>query len=58
MPIQVKTWTGNRDTVSVSRGPLTYSLLIKEKYAQYAGTDEWPAYDIFPDSPWNYGLDD
>ena len=56
MPIRVKTWTGNRDTVSVSRGPLTYSLLIKEKYTQYAGTDEWPAYDIFPDSPWNYGL--
>jgi len=56
MPIRVKTWIGNRDTVSVSRGPLTYSLLIKEKYTQYAGTDEWPAYDIFPDSPWNYGL--
>jgi hypothetical protein len=56
MPVRVKTWTANRDTVSVTRGPLTYSLLIKEKYTPYGGTDDWPAYDLFPESPWNYGL--
>jgi hypothetical protein len=55
MSVQLGTWT--RNTVSVQRGPLTYSLLIKEKYVRYGGTPAWPALDIFPDSPWNYGLD-
>ena len=49
-------WTDNRNTVSVSRGPLTYSLQIKEEYRRSGGTDAWPAWDIFPASPWNYGL--
>ena len=53
----VKVWADNRNTVSVNRGPLTYSLAIKEKYARYAGTDTWPAFDLFADSPWNYGLE-
>jgi DUF1680 family protein len=56
MAVQVKTWPGN-NTVSVVRGPLTYSLAIKEKYVRYGGTDEWPAHDIIPNSPWNYGLE-
>jgi hypothetical protein len=57
MELRVKTWAANRNTVSVGRGPLTYSLLIKEKRTRYAGTDEWPAFDLFPASPWNYGLE-
>jgi hypothetical protein len=58
LPMQVKLtkWTGNRGTVSVNRGPLTYSLQIKEDYRRYGGTEKWPAWDIFPGSPWNYGL--
>lgn len=57
MTVGVKTWADNRNTVSVSRGPLTYSLRIPEKKERYAGTDRWPAYDLFPAGPWNYGLD-
>jgi DUF1680 family protein len=53
--IRIKAWEGT-NTVSVVRGPLIYSLAIKEKYLRYAGTDQWPAYDLLPDSPWNYGL--
>ncbi|MBO0698135.1 MAG: glycoside hydrolase family 127 protein [Zavarzinella sp.] len=56
MSVKVKTWDGT-NTVSVVRGPLTYSLQIKEKYVRYGGTDPWPAFDIFPESPWNYGLE-
>ena len=56
MDTRVHTWTKNFNTVSVWRGPLTYSLKIKERYVRSGGTDRWPAYDIFPDSPWNYGL--
>ncbi len=56
MKIAVKKWTENRGTVSVMRGPLTYSLQIKEDFRRHGGTDAWPAWDIFPASPWNYGL--
>ncbi len=56
MEIRLRTWERNRHTVSVDRGPLTYSLEIKEKYVRHGGTDPWPAWNIFPDSPWNYGL--
>jgi hypothetical protein len=35
---------------------LTYSLQIGERWERYGGTDEWPAYEVFPTTPWNYGL--
>ncbi|MCP5516314.1 MAG: glycoside hydrolase family 127 protein [Verrucomicrobiales bacterium] len=57
MSVDVTTWTRSWNTVSVSRGPLTYSLEIDEDYVRAGGTDEWPAWDIFPASPWNYGLE-
>lgn len=56
MEVKVRQWTANRGTVSVDRGPLTYSLQIKEDYRRHGGTDRWPAWDILPGSPWNYGL--
>ena len=57
MQVRVRTWTKNHHTVSVDRGPLTYSLQIAEKYVRTGGTDRWPAFDLLPDSPWNYGLE-
>lgn len=56
MEIRIKTWEKNRNTVSVYRGPLIYSLKIGEKWVRYGGTDKWPAYEVFPTTPWNYGL--
>ena len=55
MTVKVKSWPNN--TVSVARGPMTYSLEIKERLVRYGGTGRWPAYDIVPESPWNYGLE-
>ena len=56
MEIRLRTWERNHKAVSVDRGPLTYSLEIKERYERCGGTDEWPAYNIYPDSSWNIGL--
>ena len=56
MEIEIKTWEKSGGAVSVKRGPLWYSLKIAEKWNRYEGTDEWPAYEILPSSPWNYGL--
>jgi hypothetical protein len=53
--VEVRWWKKN-DAMSVHRGPLTYSLKIGEKWIKYGGTDEWPAYEVFPTTPWNYGL--
>lgn len=56
MEVRVRRWPKNRDSVSVDRGPLTYSLRIGEKYVRAGGTDAWPAWEIHPETPWNYGL--
>jgi len=56
MKIKLRKWAQNNNSVSVDRGPLTYSLKIGEKYVREGGTDEWPAWEIHPTTPWNYGL--
>jgi len=56
MKISLRTWKKNQNSVSVDRGPLTYSLKIGEKYVREGGTDDWPAWEIHPTTPWNYGL--
>ena len=56
MHIGVHVWKTNRNTVSVSRGPLTYSLKIGERWVRDGGTDEFPAQEVYPTTPWNYGL--
>jgi DUF1680 family protein len=56
MKIRVQLWKENRNTVSVSRGPLTYSLKIGERWVRDGGTDEFPAEEVYATTPWNYGL--
>lgn len=56
MEVETKTWSQRPGTLSVYRGPLAYSLKIDEKYERFGGTDKWPAYEILPQSAWNYGL--
>jgi hypothetical protein len=56
MKITLTKWTKNKNSVSVNRGPLTYSLKIGEKYVKAGGTDKWPAWEIHPTTAWNYGL--
>ncbi len=54
--ITIQTWPKAGNSVSVRRGPLWFSLQIGEEWKRYGGTDEWPAYEILPTTPWNYGL--
>ncbi len=56
MTLRVQQWAQNGNSVSVSYGPLTFSLKIKENYVRKGGTDRWPAWEIYPASPWDYGL--
>jgi hypothetical protein len=56
MELSIRRWEKNHDSVSVDRGPLTFSLQIQEDYRRAGGTDRWPSWEIHPASPWNYGL--
>ena len=71
MRLSCRTWQINQNSVSVNYGPLTFSLKIAEKYKKISNTksaigdskwqktadpQKWPAYEIEPESPWNYGL--
>jgi DUF1680 family protein len=55
MEITLATWAKQADAVSVSRGPLTYSLKMGEKWAPF-GSPKWPNYEVLPTTPWNFGL--
>jgi len=57
MKLSLRTWEANKNSVSVDYGPLTFSLKMDENYVQDGdGTEEWPAWSIYPASPWNFGL--
>jgi len=57
MNITVRKWAKNKDSVSVGYGPLSFSLDIQERWAQYGDQNpKWPEWEVFPKSPWNYGL--
>lgn len=57
MELSVRVWEKNRNAVSIDRGPLTFSLKIEETWKRYSGSDKWPAYEVHPATPWNYGLE-
>ena len=57
MRLAVRTWTKNKDSVSVDYGPLSFALAIKEQWSKHGSRDaSWPEWEVFPESPWNYGL--
>jgi hypothetical protein len=57
MKLGVRRWPKNQDAASVDYGPLSFSLDIQERFASYgAHNPNWPEWEVFPQSPWNYGL--
>ncbi|MCA9172469.1 MAG: glycoside hydrolase family 127 protein, partial [Planctomycetales bacterium] len=71
MSIRVRRWEQNHQSLSVSYGPLTFSLKIPERLERkdsdataigdskwQPGVDksQWPSYELHPDGAWNIGL--
>jgi hypothetical protein len=56
MEVSVRFWEKNHNAASVDYGPLTFSLKIGERWSRYGGTDKWPEQEVYPTTPWNYGL--
>ncbi len=55
--ISIRRWDRNHDSISVDRGPLTYSLKIAEDWRRFGGSEKWPETELLPKSPWSYGLE-
>ncbi len=57
MQVAVHRWPKNQNAVSVSYGPLSFSLAIQERWEKYGDPKaKWPEWEVFPESAWNYGL--
>lgn len=60
LPMEVRKEYITENAVSITRGPLLFSLLIKEDVKEISDqmktSREFPAYDIVPASSWNYAL--
>lgn len=71
MNLSLRTWVINKNSISVDYGPLTFSLKIDEDYIKRdsketaigdsrwqknVNAEEWPSYEIYPKSDWNYAL--
>jgi hypothetical protein len=71
MELSIRRWQANKNSASINYGPLTFSLEIDEvvtdangpqnsfwdsRWQPEADTLKWRACEIFPGSPWNYGL--
>ncbi len=72
MKLSQRTWQVNQNGISVDYGPLTLSLKIDEEYRRVdsretaisdskwqasADVSQWPSYEIYAASPWNYALE-
>ena len=62
MQVTVNRWTENHDSVSVNYGALTFSLKIGEEarktdwHIKGDPAHNWPFTELYPSTPWNYGL--
>jgi len=45
-----------RDGLAVNRGPLVFSLLMGEERKQIKGEPPHADWEVYPTTPWNYGL--
>jgi len=58
MRLAAATWEKGKGAVSLSRGPLEFSLRIGERWVRIGGgSDDWPVLEVHPETPWNYGLE-
>ncbi|MGN6385807.1 MAG: beta-L-arabinofuranosidase domain-containing protein [Verrucomicrobiota bacterium] len=56
MQFEVQRWEKNHNAASVNYGPITFALKIKERWEKAGGLANWPDYQVFPESAWNYAL--
>jgi hypothetical protein len=55
-PMHVRAERWHRGLVSIYRGPLLFGLRIGEQWRQVAGEMPHADWEVYPTTPWNYGL--
>jgi hypothetical protein len=55
-PMQVRTTRGHEGLVSIHRGPLLFGLRIGESWQKIRGEEPHADWEVYPTTPWNYGL--
>ncbi|MBK8023716.1 MAG: glycoside hydrolase family 127 protein [Chloroflexi bacterium] len=55
-PLAVRLTRGHEGLVSVHRGPLLFGLRIGEEWRKLRGEEPHADWELYPTSPWNYGL--
>ncbi len=56
LPMPIRVVQGFHGSVSVERGPLVYPLSIREAWRKLKQTGPVADWEVYPTSPWNYGL--
>ncbi|HXA51308.1 MAG TPA: beta-L-arabinofuranosidase domain-containing protein, partial [Candidatus Acidoferrum sp.] len=54
MALRLSNWYNN--SIAVERGPLVYSLRVGESWHKLKQTGPASDWEVYPTSPWNYGL--
>lgn len=56
LPMPPRGERGERGSVALTRGPLVYALRIGEDWRRLAGEPPHADWEVYPTTPWNYGL--
>ncbi len=56
LPMQVRLERRAERAVGVQRGPLVYALPVGERWVKRRGSAPFPDWEVYPTTPWNYGL--
>jgi hypothetical protein len=56
LPMSVKVQRGYHDSIAVERGPLVYALKMDAEWKLLKGKEPFADWEVYPKSPWNYGL--
>ncbi|MCY3797217.1 MAG: glycoside hydrolase family 127 protein [Chloroflexi bacterium] len=56
LPMDLRLQEGHKGLLSVFRGPLLFGSKIDEEWKRFAGELPHADWEIYPRSPWNYGL--
>jgi hypothetical protein len=60
LPVRVQAREGQRGSISIQRGPLTFALHVGERWqklpARAPSTEPFADWEVYPTTPWNYAL--
>jgi hypothetical protein len=56
LPMEIRLEQRGNAAAGVQRGPLVYALAIGERWQKLRGVDPYADWEVYPETPWNYGL--